>query len=203
MSGRKSDRGKKVYDHYRPYPFHGPEQSPGYASGSDNGGGRKDQPDQRRDPLEGFDLAGDHGPTDWSLPERMTTERDESIRPLPVLSSLFSERLSFLRAAVEELEQAKRDRDSMTEEALADIDARIAQCDRALQVYRQDKRLNNFERRKHLENQLSELKRQRRREAVMSWRDLLSLRREIRSLQREIASIGSTFMNRDNQEDEP
>ena len=54
------------------------------------------------------------------------------------------------------------------------------------------KLLNDFERRRHLERQLLELKRHRRQEAVMSWRDLISLKREIRALKREIDSLGRT-----------
>ena len=52
--------------------------------------------------------------------------------------------------------------------------------------------LNHSERRRNLERRLFELKRERRREALLSWRDVVWLRGQIRKLQREIDSLGGT-----------
>ncbi|GAH70794.1 unnamed protein product, partial [marine sediment metagenome] len=50
------------------------------------------------------------------------------------------------------------------------------------------------------ERPLLELKRQRRQEAVMSWRDLVSLKREIRALKREIDPLGRTVSSTPNRD---
>ena len=72
------------------------------------------------------------------------------------------------------------------------VRASRSSCERTLRLYREQP-LNDFERRRHLERQLADLKRQRRQEQVMSWRDLLNLRSEIRRLQREVASIAAAL----------
>jgi hypothetical protein len=100
--------------------------------------------------------------------------------------------LDLLNSALAEMEGARERREQLTEAALRDIDYRIQECEYAVATLRSEKALNNFDRRKHLERQLVELKRQRRHEAVMSWRDLVALDREIRALTREVDSLGRT-----------
>jgi len=98
------------------------------------------------------------------------------------------------------LEDAGQKRERLTGAALEDIDSHIRDCDWAIALLKDNKLLNDFDRRKHLERQLLELKRQRRQEAVMSWRDLVSLKREIRALKREIDSLGRTASSAKNRE---
>ncbi len=136
------------------------------------------------------DLLGDHGPTDLSLPSPPQANGDRAFRALPIIGSLFADRIDMLRATLDELTQADRDRHAMTTEALEDIDYRMAECERILSIYRSSRALNDFRRRRHFERMLMDLKRQRHQEAVLSWRDILTLRREIRSIEREMASLG-------------
>jgi len=83
---------------------------------------------------------------------------------------------------------------------LEDIDSCIAECETYLELFRRKRIPNNLERRRQLERQLMELRRQRRQEAVMSWRDLFSLKREIRALKREIDFLGRTASSAKNRE---
>lgn len=136
------------------------------------------------------DLLGDHGSTDLSLPSPPQANGDRAFRALPIIGSLFADRLDMLRAALDELTQADRERRDLTTEALEDIDYRIAECERILSIYRSSRALNDFRRRSHFERMLMDLKRQRYQEAVLNWRDILTLRREVRSIEREMSSLG-------------
>jgi hypothetical protein len=59
---------------------------------------------------------------------------------------------------------------------------------------------NHSGQRRHLQRILLELKRERRREALLSWADLLRLKNEIRKLQREIDAIGKTAKSTENRD---
>ena len=197
MKGRKPHE-PEVYGTYEPYPVSRRGESHNYPQ--DTGppgemGGRR-MGDSGDADAESSYLVGDSGPTDWSMP---TPPRSGTGRPgaLAILGSLFADRLGILQAALRELETAEEERRSLGGSALEDIDSRIRECENALRVFRRERALNDLERRKHLERQLLELKRQRHHEAVLSWRDVLSLRRETMTLQREIASVTGTVSSAD------
>jgi hypothetical protein len=136
------------------------------------------------------ELLGDHGPTDLCLPTPPQPNGDRAFRALPIIGSLFADRLDMLRATLDELTEADRERRDLTTEALEDIDYQIGECERILSIYRSNRALNDFRRRRHFERMLMDLKRQRHQETVLNWRDILALRREIRNIQREMASLG-------------
>ena len=200
MPSRKSPK-EKVYPTYQPYPVSWGSEDESYRTRSPK---QSDSPTLQRsetDPFDDFpDLIGDPAPADW-LPSRPTTSNEQAgLRPLRLLQSLFADRLDFLQAALHELQDAGQEREQLTAKALEDIDSHIRDCDQAIALLRDNKLLNDFDRRKQLERQLLELKRQRRQEAVMSWRDLLSLKRETRTLKREIDSLGRTTNSTENRE---
>ena len=103
-----------------------------------------------------------------------------------------------LQRALDELEGSRQDRRKLTRDALAELDADIAQCERYLAVIQGF--LNDPERRRHLERRLSDLKRERRKETLMNWRDLVWLKAEIRTLQRDIDSFGRAAASGGNRE---
>ncbi len=183
----------KVYPTYQPYPLSWDLERQSYAA-------RATDPSLSLPPDSVEESAIpdlSHPLEDWSpleAPDRRPTERDGEprFRPLQLMRSLFSDRLDLLNATLRELEAARDQRKKMTAAALEDIDSDIEECDRSLSLLKGHMVLNDFEKRRHLERQLLELKRQRRQETVMSWRDLLALGREIRALRREIDSLGRT-----------
>ena len=200
MPPRKPSR-KNVYPTYQPYPVSWDSEHETYqAPTAEQARSSSSQP-THTDPLDDFpDLIGDPTPADWLPSKPITSNEQPGLRPLRLLQSLFADRLDFLYAALRELEDAGHKRERLTAAALEDIDSHIRDCDSALALLKDNKLLNNFDRRKHLERQLLELKRQRRQEAVMSWRDLVSLKREIRALKREIDSLGRTAGSTRNRE---
>jgi len=200
MPNRKSSK-EKVYPTYQPYPVSwGSEHETYKPPSADQPRSSSSQP-THTDPFDDFpDLIGDPTPAD-SLPSKPISSNEEpSLRPLRLLQSLFADRLDLLQAALRELQDAGQEREQLTAKALEDIDSHIDDCDRAIALLRDNKLLNDFDHRKQLERQLLELKRQRRQEAVMSWRDLLSLKRETRALKREIDSLGRTVSSTKNRE---
>jgi len=191
MSGAKSSRGRKTYGTDSPYPVSLRDSGADYEDGHGPPEANPAKPFELDDLFDSFPRDPDDRPTRWSA-DTVRGDGHDRPKPLSVLASLFSDRMDFLRAALDELKRAEQDRHAMTREALEDIDSMIEYCERTLRLYRQQP-LNDFERRRHLERQLADLKRQRRQEQVMSWRDLLSLRSEIRRLQREVASIAAAL----------
>lgn len=133
------------------------------------------------------DLAGDAAEPADSILDYKPHER--MFRPLALLRSLFSDRLELLTSTLRHLQQAEKERKAMVDQALREIDERIAACEEVLALFRRERVLNNIEHRRHLERHLMELKRQRRQELVWSWRDLIWLKREIANLQRKIAAL--------------
>jgi len=192
MLPRKPSK-KNVHPTYQPYPVSWGSEHETYKPPSAKQPRTSSPQPSPTDPFDDFpDFIGDPTPVD-SLPSKPTTSNEQpGLRPLRLLQSLFAGRLDFLYAALRELEDAGRKRAHLTAAALEDIDFHIKDCDIALTILKGNTALNDLDRRKHLERQLLELKRQRRQEAVMSWRDLLSLKREIRALKREIDSLGRT-----------
>ena len=86
----------------------------------------------------------------------------------------------------------------MTSHELEELDHEIEECEGSLAILQG--MLNDPEKRRHLERRLFELKRERRREALLSWRDLVWLRGEIRKLQRELDSLRRTGQSPENRE---
>lgn len=105
-----------------------------------------------------------------SLPEPFPSNDESHPRPLRLLQSLFTDRLSFLQKALDELEGARKDREQLAQYALKELDPEIQECEVSLSALKAA--MNNTERRGDLERRLFALKRQRKSEALISWRDL-------------------------------
>jgi hypothetical protein len=191
MRERKLSKWRKFYPTYRPYPVTWDSSLDEYSQESNQTQEMKANEQAKRDALHDFtELAGDANPTDW-LPSRPTASNDESaFRPLHLLQSLFADRLNFLQRAMDELDAAKQEREQMTRRALEELDSDIGECERALATLNVS--LDGFESRHPFERRLFELKRERRREALLGWRDLVWLKGEIRKLQRDIETLGAT-----------
>jgi len=136
------------------------------------------------------DLTDDRPAPDWFDPESVPSNDEARLRPLRHLQSLFSDRIDFLRRALDDLESAKRERQRIVESALDELDSEIGRCEKSVATLKAG--FNNTEQQRLIERRLLELKRDRRREALLSWRDLVWLRAEIRKLQREIESLAKT-----------
>jgi DNA repair exonuclease SbcCD ATPase subunit len=126
------------------------------------------------------------------------SSEERGLRPLHLLQSLFSDHLSFLQSALDELESPKKERQRLVRYALNEVDSDIQDADVSLSTLKAA--LNYTERRRHLERRLFELKRERRREALLNWRDLIWLKGEIRKLQSEIDTLNRTAGSAENQE---
>jgi len=198
MRGRKNTVGR-IYPKYQPYPLsfdskentYSPETADDSVTLSNKGN------DVRT--LEGFhDLIGEPTPPEFFQPEPTPSNDKGRLRPLRLLQSLFADRLSFLQRALDELECARKDRQRLIRYAVDELDPEIQECEVSLSALKAA--FNNSERRHNLERRLFELKRERRREALMSWRDLVWLRGEIRKLQREIDAISRTPSPAENQQ---
>jgi len=198
MPGSRSSK-EKVYPTYQPYPVSRDAERELYRSSGAEDAEAVHPPSPEPDSADDFtDLIGDPMPADLYPAKPIASNDKPGLRPLRLLQSLFADRVDLLQAALRELQDAKHDRQRLTEAALEDIDLHIGQCDRELSTLKGV--LNDFDRRKHLHRQLLELKRQHRQEAVMSWRDLLSLKRDIRALKREIDSLGRVASSAENRE---
>lgn len=189
MRGRKNVVGK-VYPKYQPYPTTWDLKNEPYSLDhlSDS---RPDNVSDNDDSIKDFhDLISDPDFPDHSLPEPLPSNDESHSRPLRLLQSLFADRLCFLQRALDELEGARKDREQLAQYALKELDPEIQECEVSLSALKAA--MNNTERRRNLERRLFELKRQRRSEALTSWRDLVWLRGEIRKLQREIDALDRT-----------
>ena len=189
MRGRKNVIGK-IYSKYQPYPFSFDIEENTYSQET----GDHFQPrinDSRIKPLEDLhDLINEPDFPGRSFEEPLPSNDESHSRPLRLLQSLFADRLCFLQRALDELEVAKKDREQLAQHALKELDPEIHECEVSLSALKAA--MNNTERRRDLERRLFELKRQRRREALTSWRDLVWLKGEIRKLQREIDALDRT-----------
>jgi len=195
MHARKIWNDKRIYPKYEPYPVSWDLHGEDYSSKTEDGLKTGSQERTENKTLEDFsDLAGDASFPDWFQSRPITSNDERSFRPLHLLRTLFSDRLDFLHRALEELESSMTEREELTREALEELDMEIRDCDRYLALIQG--LLNDPERRRNLERRLFELKRERRREALLSWRDIVWLRGEIRKLRREIEAqertVGST-----------
>jgi len=200
MHGRKNS-GEKFYPTYKPYPVSWDVQRGLYSEEPPNEPQTPPFRPTKKDPFEDFpDLAGDASSPDLSPPKPVISNEEQAFRPLRILQSLFADRLDFLQRALDELETSKDERQVLTRYALEDLDSEIRECDRSLGVLLCETALDNPDERHHLERRLLDLKRERRREALLSWRDLVWLKGEIRKLQREIDSLGRTARSAQNGE---
>ena len=89
-----------------------------------------------------------------------------------------------------ELEEARKEREQLTEYALKELDPEIDECEVSLSALKAA--MNNTERRRDLERRLFNLKRERRHECHKSWKDLVYLKQAIGKLKKEIDSISGT-----------
>jgi len=185
MHARKIWKDKRIYPKYEPYPVSWDLHEQDYSAESKLGAKTKlVEPSENPSFDEFSDLAGDASLPDWFQSRPIASNDERSFSPLHLLRSLFSDRLDFLHRALEELESSMTEREELTREALEELDMEIRDCDRYLALIQG--LLNDPERRRNLERRLFELKRERRREALLSWRDIVWLRGEIRKLRREI-----------------
>lgn len=182
---------EKVYKTYRPYPVSIGDMDGDYSSRretdslspSDNAG-KFDNDKHFRD---FFDKSSeDYPPFSKSIPSNDA----EGFRPLHLLQSLFTDRLSFLQNALDELEKTKSEREQLASAALADLDRDIRDIERRLETLKAA--VNNEEHKQHLEQKLFNLKREYRRESLLSWRDMAWLNNELRKLRKEIEALDRT-----------
>jgi hypothetical protein len=189
----------KIYPKYQPYPLtFGSEDCPYASEPLDDS---RPSPDNHRisessDDLP--DLTDDRQTPDWLFPESSPSNDAARLHPLRHLQALFSDRLDFLQRALDDLESAKKERQQIVESAIEDLDSEISHCEKSMATLKAA--FNNTEQQRLLEHRLLDLKRDRRREALLSWRDLVWLRAEIRKLQREIETLGKTAGPARNQE---
>lgn len=197
MHGQKNTRGK-IYPKYQPYPLSWDFKGESYTS-ENAADSRPRTSKANTTALEDFhDLVGDPAPPDWFTSKPLPSNDERGLRPLRLLQSLFADRLNFLQRALDELESAKKERQRLIKYALDELDPEIQKCELSLSTLVDV--LNGRERRRNLERRLFELKRERRREALLSWRDLVWLKTEIRKLQREIDALGSAAASTENRE---
>jgi hypothetical protein len=196
MNGSKFT-AEKIYDTYEPYPVSRDSKERPYSERTESVSGIN-QTKGIQIPDEFPELIGDPMPSDWYYPETNRTTSSPDRGSFRLMQSLFSDRISFLQRALDELEDAKSERQQLTHNAMEDIDSEIQKCRQSLQVL--EGMLNEPNRRHQLERRLFELERERRREALLSWKDYIWLKNEIRKLQREIDSFkntSETTQNRD------
>jgi hypothetical protein len=181
---------ERVYRKYRPYPVSSGSEGKSYDDDGTPAGnlsqGHEPDPNGSRhdeDPFgepffDDFPQGGDFNRT------------PNSSGPLHLLNSLFSERLSLLQNAMDEIDSATKEREQLTAKALTELYEEIDKCE--LRLYTLEQGHNDFEKRRHLERRLFELKREKRRECLLSWRDLVLLRKETRKLRHEIDVLART-----------
>jgi len=189
----------KIYPKYQPYPLTFESGDTPYASEPPEDS--RPLPDNHRisEPSDDLpDLTDDRSTPDWLYPESAASNDAARLHPLRHLQSLFSDRLDFLQRALDDLESAKTERQQIVESALEDCDSELSRCEKSMATLKAA--FNNTEQQRLLERRLLELKRDRRREALLSWRDLIWLRAEIRKLQREIETLQKTAGPARNQE---
>jgi len=198
MRGRKNTVGK-IYPKYQPYPVTWDLKEKAYSPENAFDPAHRRREDKNSViPRDFHDLIGEPTPPEFFQPEPTPSNDKGGLRPLRLLQSLFADRLSFLQRALDELDAAKKERQRLIKYVLDELDPEIQECEASLSALKAA--LNNSERRHNLERRLFELKRERRREALMSWRDLVWLRGEIRKLQREIDAISRTASPAENQQ---
>jgi len=198
MRGQKNVVGK-IYPKYQPYPLSFDSKEKTYSRDTTESFETRSPNRSSIGSVEDFrDLIGEPTPPDWLATKPLSSNDARPLRPLRLLQSLFADRLSFLQRALDELESAKKERQHLMQYALEELDPEIQECELSLSTLKHG--LNEPEGRRQLERRLSELKRERRREALLSWRDLVWLKGEIRKLQREIDALGSTAASAENRD---
>jgi hypothetical protein len=189
----------KIYPRYQPYPLSLDSEDEPYPTKNRND---PEHVEHNREnsgvPEDVHDPLGEPFPSDWFAAEPTSSNDESSFRPLRLLDSLFSDRMGFLQRALEELKAARNEREQIMRHDLVELDSEISQCDRSITTLKAA--FNNTEQQRHIERKLLELKRDRRRETLLSWRDLIWLRAEIRKLQREIETLGKTTASAGNRD---
>ena len=185
---------RRIYPTYEPYPVSWDTEQQLYST---EGGSEEVQGinHQVRDNNE-FNHALDTMSSGGFFSSSPDFPDERAFRPLKILNSLFSDRLDFLNRALEELENARNEREKLTHNGLGELDSQIKDCEHYLSITL----INYPEQKRHLERKLMELKHERRREKLLNWRDLVWLRGEIRKLQRQIETLGRTAKSTEKQE---
>ncbi len=197
MRGRKNTVGK-IYPKYQPYPLTWDLKEETYSAENLDGPHPGIADGEHAADEDFHNLIGESDRSEWFQEGRLPSSDEKPFRPLRLLRSLFTDRLNFLQRALDELEADKKAREHLIQRSLDELDPVIQDCELSLSELKAS--MNNSERRHNLERRLFELKRERRHEALMSWRDLVWLRGEIRKLQREIDAISRTAGSAENQQ---
>jgi len=190
---RKTWNDRKIYPTYEPYPVSLDPETQSYHEEGDSGETRGGENIERA--FEESPFTTDPISFEDPFPSQANlSDREHSLRPLELLNSLFSDRLDFLNRALEELENARNEREKLTHNGLEELDSGIKVCEHSLSLAL----LNAPDEKRHLERKLMELKQERRREKLLNWRDMVWLRGEIRKLRREIETLGRTAKSAEN-----
>lgn len=198
MRGRKNTVGR-IYPKYQPYPLTWDLKEETYSVENLSDTNPSTSTHGSTSIEDSHDIISDPDFPDRSLPELLPPNNEGNLRPLHLLRSLFADRLTFLQRALDELESANEERQQLMQYARNELDPEIQDCEVTLSTLKAAQ--NNTERRRNLEHRLFELKRERRKEALLSWRDLVWLRGEIRKLQRETDALGKTASSPDSCEE--
>ena len=178
--------GRKIYPTYNPYPISWDSEANLYTTGEESVSESPAKNKSGRPDTEEFSLITDPTPFgDWTPSESIASNDEQGFRPLKVLNSLFADRLNLLQRALDELQESQRDREHLTRNAMEELDLDIRKCDHSLSLAL----LIDPNEKERLQRRLLDLKRERRREKLLNWRDLVWLRREIRKLQSDISSF--------------
>lgn len=199
MRGQKKRTVGKIYPKYQPYPLSfDSEEETYFAKNLDDPEAHPSKRENVAPPEDFHDLRGEPLPSDWFATKPLPSNNESHFRPLHLLNSLFADRLDLLQRALHELESAKDEREKMLRNALDELDSEIRQCELSMSTLLD--MFNHTGQRRHLQRMLVELKRERRREALLSWADLLRLKNEIRKLQREIDALNRTAKSAENRD---
>jgi hypothetical protein len=183
-------RASRRYPTYQPYPVSGDSDDEIYTDPFNESPGSSPKNDLNMTRERPSVLADDSFLPEWFDSRPIVSIEEKSFRPLSLLQSLFSDRLSFLQRSLEEIEMSRKERECLTETALSELDRDIEECERYLDVLRGI--LNKREVRQHLERKLMDLKRERRHVKLSNWKDILFLKAQAQKLERELDSIART-----------
>jgi len=141
MRGGK-DVQEKIYKTYKPYPVSLDADKVDYCQSDGNNEGDQSAGKDENDFINDFsELSGDPVPAELFLSKPITSNAENSFRPLRLLHSLYADRLNLLKKSLEELEEAKAERERLNKYALEELDPEIRRCEQSLSAI--DGMLNN------------------------------------------------------------
>jgi len=190
---------EEVYKTYRPYPVTWNLKQDSYSTEAiDNAEPKSTNRNGTPVSQDFHDLIGDPTPSAWFSQKPLSSNSERPLRPLRLLQSLFSDRLTFLQNALDEVEKTKSERERLTHDALSELDAGIEECELRLRTIKAA--FNNHETQHKLEQRLFNLKREYHHHSIMCWRDIVVLKDSIRKLKREIETLSRTTESAENRE---